>query len=100
VAIELEDGFYGGGGQVVLERLRRLPSNVETALLVGHEPVWSATVGGLCGGADVRFPTAALACLTRDSAGWQDLTWGSMQLQWLLTPKLLKQSGLGGSARP
>lgn len=91
--IEIQPGFYGGGGEAVLDGLRRIASGVETALLVGHEPTWSASVGQLCGGADVRFPTAALACLTCNAASWGSIGWGRMELRWLLTPKLLKRSG-------
>jgi len=93
--VVIRDGFYGGGGEAVLAAVREIDARVETAIAVGHEPVWSGLVGGLSGGGRVRFPTAALACLT-SGCDWPDLDWGRMELRWLVTPKLLKRSGFGG----
>ena len=93
--VEIRDGFYGRGAEAVLQALRELGSGVHTVVVVGHEPVWSGLVAALGGGGRVRFPTAALACLTCE-ADWSRLAWGRMELQWLVTPKLLKRSGFGG----
>ena len=93
--VEIRPDFYGGGTDAVMSRLRQLEEGCGTVLLVGHEPIWSASVGGLCGNAKVRFPTAALACLTGGVASWAELDWGAMELRWLLTPTLLERSDLG-----
>ncbi len=90
--VEIHEGFYGGGRESVLMVLHQLGSETETVVVVGHEPVWSGLVSALAGGGRVRFPTAALACLTTETA-WPDLSWGRMELRWLVTPKLLKRSG-------
>ena len=90
--VRIRDGFYGGGGEAVLAALHEVDPAVGTVAVVGHEPVWSSLVAGLSGGGRVRFPTAALACLTTDTL-WSDLSWGRMELVWMVTPKLLKRSG-------
>ena len=58
-----------------------------TVLLAGHEPVWSTLAGELIGGADLRFPTAALASLRFEIGDWT--TADRAELEWLVTPKLL-----------
>lgn len=93
--IEIREGFYGAGGEAVLQALREVDSLASTVVVVGHEPVWSGLVGGLSGGGRVRFPTAALACLAAES-DWSRLGWGGMELRCLVTPKLLKRSGFDG----
>ena len=57
-------------------------------LLAGHEPGWSASVGGLIGGADVHFPTAAMARVDVGVEQWSRVAWGRGALAWHLTPKL------------
>lgn len=96
VPIEIRDEFYGGGGEAVLRTLRGLEPTVGRVAIVGHEPVWSGLIGGLSGGGQVRFPTAALALLSFDAEAWSQLAWGRMDLTWMVTPKLLKRSGFSG----
>lgn len=62
-------------------------------LIVGHEPTWSGLVSLLTGGGRVRMPTAATACVEFPVDDWHDVTVGSGQLRWLVTPKLLKKWG-------
>lgn len=94
--VRLEESFYGEGSEAVLAHLRRLPETVGTVLLVGHEPVWSGLVSGLAGGGRLRFPTAASACLEADLERWNELDWGGMALSWLVTPRMLRDGGIGG----
>ncbi len=93
--VEIREGFYGGGAGAVLAALRDVPQVAGNVVVVGHEPVWSGLVSGLTGGGRVRFPTAALACLSGE-ADWATLDWGHMEQRWLVTPKLLKRSGFAG----
>ena len=92
-SIRIDSDLYGGGANAVLAVVRSLGIECETVLIAGHEPVWSSLVGGLSGGSQVRFPTAALACLSLQAPSWADLDWGRATLQWLVTPKLLRGSG-------
>jgi phosphohistidine phosphatase len=92
--IEIQEDLYGAGSRAVVEVVRQLGTRGETVLIAGHEPVWSDLVGRLSGGSHVRFPTAALACLSLQAPSWMDLDWGRATLQWLVTPRLLRRVGL------
>ncbi len=60
-------------------------------LIVGHEPTWSGLISLLTGGGRVRMPTAAVACIEFGVDKWSEVTVGSGQLRWLVTPRLLKK---------
>lgn len=89
--IQVDARLYEGGVGAVTEALRELPDDVGCALVAGHLPTWPALVATLSGG-DLRMPTAAVACL-RLRSSWSQLSPGSAELVWLVTPKLLAKSG-------
>ena len=89
--VEIRAEFYGAGAEAVLEVLQGLPSEIGSAVIIGHEPVWSSLVGALTGGGRVRFPTAALACL-RLEVRWSAVDRGVADLLWMVTPKLLERA--------
>jgi phosphohistidine phosphatase len=83
----------------VLERLRRVPEEVASVMLVGHNPTLQALVLRLAedgDGADGvgldqvrrKFPTGALATLTFDGA-WSELSPRSARLAAYVRPKSL-----------
>ncbi|CAN5275540.1 histidine phosphatase family protein [soil metagenome] len=87
-----EDGLYQADAAALLERLRQVPHDVPTVMLVGHNPAvqeMALTLAG--GGADVerlreKFPTAALATLAFDGAAWHELAPGDAELTGYVTP--------------
>ena len=87
--LELCDDLYESTPQAILARVRQQPDELEVVLVAGHEPSWSATVGGLVGGGELRFPTAAMARVDLDVEHWRDVDWGRGLLIWHLTPRLL-----------
>lgn len=87
--VQSTDLFYGSGTEAVRQAIAAVPDSVSRLLVVGHEPTWSALVGVYSGGGSVCFPTAAVACVEL-AGGWARA--GHGQLQWLVTPKLLKQA--------
>jgi len=90
--IELRPQFYGGSPSTLVRALQGLDDALATVLLAGHEPTWSHTVADLAGGGNVRFPTAAVACLGH-AGSWAALAPGRCELRWLVTPKLLERAG-------
>jgi phosphohistidine phosphatase len=70
--LQLSEELYGGGSEAYLEAIRNLPSGVDCALVVGHNPDLEELVEILLG-ENVRLPTAALAHLQLDIQDWQDL---------------------------
>lgn len=90
----LEDGLYGASAPELLARLREVPDDVGSVLLVGHNPGLEDLVRGLgrVGDAEViarvsaKFPTAALAALTFDGA-WKALgSGGPVRLESFVVP--------------
>ena len=82
--------LYLASPPTLLAKIRQVAEDVETVMLVGHEPGWSETIEVLTGGS-VRFPTAALARIDVEVERWNAVAEGSGVLQWLVTPKLLKK---------
>lgn len=68
-----------------------VPATARLVLAVGHQPTWSEVVEILTG-ADVRFPTAAVARIELDLHCWETLAAGTGQLSWLVPPRLLATS--------
>jgi phosphohistidine phosphatase len=88
--LELESGLYAASARAVLEVVRRVPDEVESLLLVGHEPTWSELGGALVGGASVRFPTAGLLCADLAEPSWRDVEPGCGELVWFVVPRMLE----------
>lgn len=89
VPTSLVPELYGASPADVLACVRAVDPGVETLLVVGHEPACSQTASALVGGAAVRFPTAALACVKLDAAAWEEVRPGCGELLWLVTPRML-----------
>lgn len=64
--------LYGGDVADYLAALRRLPDEVDVALVVGHNPTVSELVDALAD-ADEAMPTAAVAHVALPLARWADL---------------------------
>lgn len=88
-----DDGLYLAEAEKLLERLRLLPKETQSVLLVGHNPglhelgaLLAADPGRLAEG----FPTAALAALEVTGA-WAALRWHKAELIFYRTPKELSR---------
>ena len=91
--IEIEHELYGASADELLCRLRDVAEDVETMLLVGHNPAIQELAVGLVGAetelAARKFPTGALATLTF-AGPWRELTWGDADLAAFVTPRELR----------
>jgi phosphohistidine phosphatase len=92
----LEDArIYEAPAERLLEVVRGVQPDSEGVMLVGHNPGFEDLVGLLADRAGARrwskaggtMPTAAIAVLEADAAGWRDLGPGSMRLVDFLSPK-------------
>jgi phosphohistidine phosphatase len=81
--------LYLAPPEVLAATLAEAAGTASTALLVAHNPGVEDWVGELTG-ARLRMPTAAVACIDSDAGDWAGATSHRGQLQWLITPKLLK----------
>jgi phosphohistidine phosphatase len=95
--LRIDDALYGATVRTFLDSIRRLPEQVDTALLVGHNPGLEDLAGHLAGDGDpaalrqleTKFPTGALATLTSDRT-WRQVHPGSCYLESVVTPWDLK----------
>ena len=87
VEVEFTPDLYHGGTREVLHRCADL-ANVETVMVLGHNPGWEDVVEYLTGDYH-RMTTANCALLVADGS-WSDLmTEGCWELSALLRPKEL-----------
>jgi phosphohistidine phosphatase len=90
--VEIESELYGASAGELLERLRRVPDDADTVMLVGHNPAIQDLLVSLVdepGDLAVRkFPTGALATLAV-SGPWHSLQAGQAALRALVTPREL-----------
>jgi phosphohistidine phosphatase len=96
----IEDELYSASGGALIDRLRRVPEEVESVMVIGHNPALQTLVLRLAGSdrgrpddpdlADVRrkFPTGALATITVACA-WSELGPGRGELSSYIRPKSL-----------
>ncbi len=87
-AIRVVDALYDHGTAAALDELRAVDGSMSVVLMVGHEPTSSDLISTLTG-AEVRFPTAALARIDSD-VDWQHLGPGDAALTWLVLPRELE----------
>lgn len=79
----IEEALYHASPDVMCARLRRLPAECRTVLLVGHQPGIGALTRLLANGTEKRrcrrayehFPTAAAAVLEADLDDWSGLAY-------------------------
>jgi phosphohistidine phosphatase len=94
VRVEIERELYAASADRLLERLRAVDDDVESVMLIGHNPGIEQLALTLAGDgeklADVRrkYPTAALATLEFDGR-WSALEPGTARLADFVKPKQL-----------
>jgi phosphohistidine phosphatase len=94
----IEPELYCASGDDVLERLRQVPEETPSVMVIGHNPALQTLVLRLAGangdapkGSDLaevqhKFPTGALATLSFECS-WSELAAGSAKLDGLLRPR-------------
>ncbi len=91
----IERGLYDAGATELVERLKRVPTETPSVMVIGHNPTLQMLVLRLAGDngdsddiAMVRrkFPTGALATLSFECQ-WSELSPGSAALVGLVRPK-------------
>jgi phosphohistidine phosphatase len=97
VSVEIEDDLYGADASNLIDRLRRVDPEVDSAMVIGHNPGLEDLAIELAGGGDAdalaqlhaKFPTAALATLDLGTGGWAGLDRGTASLTGLALPRRL-----------
>jgi phosphohistidine phosphatase len=98
--VQIEPELYAASAPVLLEVLHEVPDEVESVMLIGHNPGIQdlALSLGRAGSKSARvrskFPTAALATLEHNGS-WRQLAPGSAKLVSFVKPKELSHGGAG-----
>jgi phosphohistidine phosphatase len=87
--IELLDELYSGNPKHIFAVLRARSRKLRSVMIVGHETAMSETTSLILGKAQIRFPTAAVACMELDIKHWKELEPGCGHLLFFLPPRLL-----------
>lgn len=95
--ILVEDEVYAASESRLLDRLRRIPEGVGSAMLIGHNPGLQDLAVSLAGRGDQdlrqrlesKFPTAALTTFAIEDGAWSSLEPGAAELVGFVTPKEL-----------
>ena len=95
--VEIEPGLYAAGAASLLGRLRRLPEELGSVMLVGHNPGLEDLAVELAGpgepdaraSLEAKYPTGGLATLAFEGA-WRELDWKGATLEAFLVPRQLK----------
>ena len=94
IEAEQIEKLYSGGLEVYFEALRSLPLTAEHVMIIGHNPILEDMAAKLrsdpSGKSFREFSPAAVGCFCLPAKSWQELTWGSGDFKWLMTPGLLE----------
>jgi phosphohistidine phosphatase len=88
----VEPGLYAASAETLLTRLRRLPDDVVSVMVIAHNPGLRDLASMLASGGRAlprlraKYPTCALATLDIDSETWPKLQPGEAELVNLVTP--------------
>jgi phosphohistidine phosphatase len=93
--VEVEAELYAASSDKLLERIRAVPEEVTSLMLIGHNPglqdlaLALALPGPQLARLEVKFPTAALATLSLPKASWRELSVADAVLAAYVVPKEL-----------
>jgi phosphohistidine phosphatase len=90
---QIEDELYAAPSDQLLERLRALPEESDSVLVIGHNPGLQELALVLATPSrtlEAKFPTAALATLSVPDATWAQLAAGDAELTEFVVPKQLR----------
>lgn len=84
------DALYEADAETVLREIQSEPDDIDTVVVVGHEPWSSRLVGLLTGGGRVEMKTASVARIDVEVEAWADVQPGRGTLAFLLPPSALR----------
>ena len=92
--IRIETGLYEAGAGQLLARIRQIPPEVPSVLLIGHNPGLEELASDLIADGPAediarlaeKFPTAALAAIHFDARTWKDVGARSGTLERFVIP--------------
>ena len=83
--------LYDAGGEeglsALLAVIHNLDATCHTAMIVGHEPLWSAMAHFLAPSFTEWIPTGGIVCLRVATTDWAQVEGGSSVVSWFHSPK-------------
>ena len=95
MTVRIEPSLYSFEADQLLDRLREVPGDVGSVMLIGHNPAMQELGSALAAEGDrldelrKGFPTAALAELDVPVGSWEELKPGSGRLERFVLPREL-----------
>ena len=89
--IHYERGLYHAGPSELFYYIAKFSNDVQTIMLVGHQPTLSATTSILSGQVIKEFPTASMARIDFIAEEWGQCDTGTGKLIWHQFPKRLSE---------
>ncbi len=95
-AVRIEPELYHATSDALLDRLRSVPDEVGSVMLIGHNPSMQllalelAQPGAELQELEAKYPTAALATLAFPGPSWRSIEPGAMELVGVVRPRDLE----------
>ena len=96
VKIIWDETLYTGSGKDYGKALQQVSEDYSNVLIIGHNPSIQEAAVYLFdanGTSAIHFSTACIVCMQLNGVKWSDVLPGKAQLDWMITPKLLKSLG-------
>lgn len=87
--ININTTFYRTGNDEIMETLYELPEEIESVMLVGHDPVFTELVNFFLEPENriKKLPTSAVAAFHFKTEHWEEIENAKHHLEFLITPK-------------
>jgi len=91
--IEKEASFYNANPEDIFSVLYGLPETVEKVMVVGHNPTFTNMVNLFLDWVQQidNLPTSAVAAIRFETVKWEELDLAEHQVEFLITPKMVKE---------
>jgi phosphohistidine phosphatase len=91
--IEKEASFYNANPEDIMEYLYALPNTVDKVMVVGHNPTFTELVNLFLEENKWidNLPTSGVAAIRFETDKWNELDLAKQQVEFLITPKMVKE---------
>ncbi|WP_428773853.1 SixA phosphatase family protein [Vibrio sp.] len=89
--ILLEPFLYGGYTSAELaDYLSQYNHDYDSIMIIGHNPEIESAAISLTGNTDLQFPTVGTIAISFNVDSWQEIETQRGNIEWFITPKMLK----------
>lgn len=90
--VQYKKELYYAAPHNLLKHLQKTSANLQTVMLVGHQPTWSMTAEILSNHKIAHFPTASMVRIDFNIKSWERAVPGTGSLIWHQLPKQLSKN--------